>query len=200
MFIVFHCGFLTQPNESRALPAPKNLSWLFPSQMMNSYVHECLMIQLDIFRQRMKHSTSNYCYFAQNNVARLKNFIMTHPPSKNEQLNLNGKITSHIECQTFDICHWMANGESPANFTEPFNSRCEISVYQLHTVALENAAIHCSPVQTGYSFLWQRGFYTKLWNLYVTHGPLWIHKAYWQYNYKLKFMYWYFVVLGTKSI
>ena len=89
----------------------KNLSWLFPSQMMNSYVQECLMILLDIFRQRMKHSTSNYCYFAQNNVARLKKSIMTPPPSKNEQLNLNGKITSHIECQTFDICHWMANGE-----------------------------------------------------------------------------------------
>ena len=97
----------------------KNLSWLFPSQMMNSYVQECLVIQPDIFRQRMKHSTSNYCYFAQNNVAHLKKSIMTPPPSKNGQLNLNGKITSHIECQTFDICHWMANGDCPANFTEP---------------------------------------------------------------------------------
>ena len=55
------------------LPAPKKLIMTFPFQTMNSYVQECPIIQLDIFRQRMKHSTSNYCYFAQNNVARLKN-------------------------------------------------------------------------------------------------------------------------------
>ena len=99
--------------ENRLARSQKNFSWLFPLQMMNRYVQECSFIESDIFLQRKEHSTSNYCYFAQNIVARPKKSIMTPPPSKNEQLNLNGKLTSDIECQTLTFAsEWrMANGE-----------------------------------------------------------------------------------------
>ena len=89
-------------------PPQKNLSWLFPSQMMNSYVQECLMIQLDIFRQRMKHSTSNYCYFVQNNAARLK---MHHDPSLFKQWTTEFEWQDNFTHRMSNFWHLTLNAE-----------------------------------------------------------------------------------------
>ena len=74
--------------------------------MINNLYRECPAIKGDVFLDDKEQSISNYCFYAQNGLARPEKLIMTFPHANDEQLRpgMSGNTAWHIP-STYEAFH-----------------------------------------------------------------------------------------------